>query len=478
MSDQNETIDNLDALKEAIGNAVRQYQDRYSSRAQSPYRLANIQHIDTICAEENNVEFLLARLEDYFSSPLFYTGPRDNSVLEELIAGAVCQVNRQMGIGLETFGYRQSSYPAMNEVPHGAEDTHMNLSYVLNDFVSYAVDKYVQEKEGRIEKHRSENLRYIRHILATNDSDEQKKNQVREYIQSPDFSRAFNSRLKALVLTALDTTQAPRAVATRIWQSEETAAPQKILIYLHGWHDSVNSGDQLAREAVKQGYTVFAYDHRGHGKDSERQNRGISTDLLRLDFRQFLQHIQQRYPEADIALAGHSMGGALLTVENRFINRIPSVKSVSLIAPAVMSGLDKLISPAKIFYRNMQREVQIAQTASDRFGGKGPWLFGLLNLMRKASRALNTLLFRHDLHANWQVYAGERDISVNCSEFKALTHSNIQFFPRGDHALHFGRYAATANRKIVEDVERALDSPVTATLPLGSRRTAHKAVRR
>lgn len=236
------------------------------------------------------------------------------------------------------------------------------------------------------------------------------------------------------------------------------------MIFLHGWHDSVNAADQLAREAVQNGFKVIAYDHRGHGNDSQRQQRGISTDLLRIDFRNFLSYVLEKYPQAEIAIAGHSMGGAILTSEHSFINTCThqdgnkAVKSVSLFAPAVMSGIHKMISPFKLLYRNMHSDVQSAQQASNRFGGKGPSLISLLNFMRKAAYALSYLFMDvHSHHANWHIYSGKKDASVNYTEFESLmcaTHQKkVSFFSRSDHALQFGRYSGTVIRTMLKDIE-------------------------
>lgn len=460
----------LDRIRISIRSGIQTYASRHPDRSQSRHRQQDILNISMICDQANDASRLMEALEDYFSSDNYYTGPRDSSHLEQCIANALLEAEA-VADGLNVFGYNQPAHPAMGTTPDGAEDSVTNVHYNLDDCIKYAIDNYLQQRCGRIKPYRQENIRAI-HTLLQDDSDAADKMEaIRRYVRSSEFSHPVNSQLKQYLLKALDNAmQPPREVATRIWRPAEPVAPTKILLYLHGWHDSVNSGDRLAHEAVQRGFTVIACDHRGHGRDGERHAKHISTDLLRLDFRAFLQHVQTDYPDAEIALAGHSMGGAILTTESAFIRRQAAVKSVSLIAPAVMSGLGNLISPAKIFYRNMHQDVQRAQQASDRFGGNGPSLLGLLNLMRQAAQALSRLFagnIREPGAAQWKVYAGKKDISVNYREFitSPSVEANTTFFARADHALQFGHHAGSINRNILRDIEQVILPGQNAPVP-------------
>ncbi|KTC98521.1 short chain dehydrogenase [Legionella geestiana] len=441
-----------DSLRARIHSGIEQYRQRHPLRSKSAHRIQSIERIYEICRNAQGDEQLLEALEDYFISEDFYCGPWDRSILEECIVAAIAA-----GTDIEApFGFYPPNQPSINRQ---AQET-ITIAYELADFVEYAIDKYVQQTVLEEKPYRSDDITRIRNILAQENTPEEKAEALSNYLNSPSFTRSFNSQLKKYLLSALKyAAETERQVAIRPWalpSVNDENPPAKILIYVHGWHDSLNSAEPLAKEALKHGYTVIAYDNRGHGRDAERAVRGISTDKLRIDFRKFLKHVHEHYPEASIALAGHSMGGAILTTEKAFIERQEYVKSVSLIAPAVMSSFGRLISPVKIFYRNMHADVLNAQRASDRFGGSGPSLFGLLRLMREASRAL-LALFSGVSRVSWKVYAGRKDISVNYREFEDLPEAqHVRFFARADHAMHVGHHRGSINRNILADMNAAM----------------------
>lgn len=446
----------IEKLQNEILLAVQDYKTRYPRRAASAHRRINIEYITNLCKVDptaTSQEKLLSDLENYFSDG-YSTGLRDRSALEDLIVQAVLNVNTDMQLGLNTFGYFPKDHPQPEKTPDGAQDGFITLEYTLDDFINFAIDKYTEEKEGKIAEYRQSDIQKIKEILNLGMGSSDKVKLIRKLLKA--FTHSCNSNLKEHIFNALDNfaSYPSKEIATRIWDPEQPSNPEKIMIFLHGWHDSVNSGDELAQEAVKRGFKVIAYDHRGHGKDAQRKERGITIDLLRIDFRKFLTDVKSKYPIAELALAGHSMGGGILAAENKFIKKEKSIKSISLICPAVMSGLSKMISPIKILYRNMHPNVQAAQQGSHRFGGKGPTLFGLLNFMRKAARALASLFSEpENPEQTWRIYSGKKDASVNYREFVLLSNqNNIKFFSRGDHALQFGRHAGAVNRKILDDI--------------------------
>ncbi|KTD52492.1 short chain dehydrogenase [Legionella quinlivanii] len=468
-------IDNTDllpTLKDAIMAALHRYKTEFPRRAASPHRATDIAYLNTTVNTAVNPDSLLSELEDYFSSDSYYTGITDQSVLEALIVEELLKINKELQQSFNTFGYSPQPHPAKHETPEGAKDGNISLNYSLNDFIHYAIDKYISEKQGNIPQYRQYDIEKLRDILKGKQNDLKKLELIEEFLNG--LTHPFNSYLKQYLRQSLQLFQSnpSKTFITRIWEPDIPSTPEKIMVFLHGWHDSVNSADKLAREAVKNGFKVIAYDHRGHGNDAQRQKRNISTDLLRIDFRKFINHINIQNPNAELALVGHSMGGAILTVENAFINNLANengkaVKCVSLLAPAVMSGFHKMASPLKLFYRNMHPDVYSAQTTgpSPRFGGHGPSLFGLLNLMLKAARALKHLYQKDSSgHSHWHIYSGKKDASVNYSEFESLPNSHhkpVRFFSRGDHALQFGHRSGTVIRALIKDTEKHFSSTIS-----------------
>lgn len=89
------------------------------------------------------------------------------------------------------------------------------------------------------------------------------------------------------------------------------------VVILHGYTESAEKFRELAWYLIGEGYSVFAMDHRGHGK-SVREVEDLSvthvnrfSDYLR-DLEQFMdQIVKPRMGDKPLYLFGHSMGGAL-----------------------------------------------------------------------------------------------------------------------------------------------------------------------
>lgn len=457
----------LEKLKIAAILAIKVYQAQHPNRSSSKHRSADIEALIKIVGDAKDKEQLYNQLEDYFASDTFHTGFRDKSALEDGIIDALFEKDPDLRTGVYAFGTYKPEAIKGDATPTGAVDSTIKLNYSLDDFINFAIRKYKEERPN-ISADRESDILFIETYLnskQTYNTPEVKIENIKNYLEKI-MKKTLTSDLKKYIEQAIKAYQETptRQVATRVWGP---ANAKKVMIFLHGWHDSVDAGNELARQAIKEGYKVIAYDHRGHGKDDEREKKGISTDLLRLDFEKFLEKVKADHPDAEIALVGHSMGGAILTAANRKINSDPQIKSVSLLAPAVMSSVGKLASPAKAVYRNMHKDVVTKQKATTRFGGNGPSLFGLLNFMRKAARALKAFFTSPDpMTAKWKIYSGKKDASVNYTEFEALqkekadSHVGIQFFRRGDHALQFGHRSGTVIRQVLKDTDEAM-KPIT-----------------
>lgn len=89
------------------------------------------------------------------------------------------------------------------------------------------------------------------------------------------------------------------------------------VVILHGYTESAEKFRELTWYMIGQGYSVFAMDHRGHGR-SVREVEDLSvthvnrfTDYLK-DLEQFMEEVvKPRMGGRPLYLFGHSMGGAL-----------------------------------------------------------------------------------------------------------------------------------------------------------------------
>jgi alpha-beta hydrolase superfamily lysophospholipase len=103
-----------------------------------------------------------------------------------------------------------------------------------------------------------------------------------------------------------------------VWNA---AKPKAIVQLAHGLGDHAARYEDLAQVLVNQGYTVYADDHRGHGRTGLAQHDGDRSKLGRLgdgghraavaDLHQFTGVIQKNHPGVPIVYLGHSWGSLL-----------------------------------------------------------------------------------------------------------------------------------------------------------------------
>lgn len=92
---------------------------------------------------------------------------------------------------------------------------------------------------------------------------------------------------------------------------------KRAVVILHGYTESAEKFRELAWYFVQSGYSVFAMDHRGHGRSvREVEDTSITHvdrfgDYLR-DLAEFMEKVvTPRVRDARLCLYGHSMGGAV-----------------------------------------------------------------------------------------------------------------------------------------------------------------------
>ena len=92
--------------------------------------------------------------------------------------------------------------------------------------------------------------------------------------------------------------------------------PVGILMISHGFTETADKYHELAYYFVQSGYTVYAWDHMGHGRSTR-----LVEDLSLVHVDDFFTYAQdllaiahlaaERDPELPIYLFGHSMGGSI-----------------------------------------------------------------------------------------------------------------------------------------------------------------------
>ena len=131
---------------------------------------------------------------------------------------------------------------------------------------------------------------------------------------------------------------------------EPTMPPPKAVVCLvHGVGEHTSRYAHVAEAFGKEGYILFGFDLRGHGRSGGARGHISSIEDFMQDIDLLLEHARKRYPSLPIILYGHSLGGIL--VLHYGLIRKPSVKGIIASSSGLHNDLEnqKLkVSMAKI----------------------------------------------------------------------------------------------------------------------------------
>lgn len=118
------------------------------------------------------------------------------------------------------------------------------------------------------------------------------------------------------------------------------AQPTAVVQILHGLAEHPARYARFAAQCNRQGYAVFAHNHRGHGENCAEEDLGYFADengweRVISDVRVVQQEIRQRFHDKPLVLLGHSMGSY---VAQGFVMQHPQdvdalILSASTLAP-------------------------------------------------------------------------------------------------------------------------------------------------
>lgn len=89
--------------------------------------------------------------------------------------------------------------------------------------------------------------------------------------------------------------------------------PRAVLLVIHGLAEHSGRYMNLVNHFVPQGYAVYGFDQRGHGRSPGRRGYVERFSYFVNDLRTFLGMIRSKHHEARIFIAGHSVGGTVAT---------------------------------------------------------------------------------------------------------------------------------------------------------------------
>jgi alpha-beta hydrolase superfamily lysophospholipase len=113
----------------------------------------------------------------------------------------------------------------------------------------------------------------------------------------------------------------------------EPVEPWAVVIGVHGMNDYANAFHMAGTWWAEQGVTTLAYDQRGFGR-SPRRGIWAPDALTTEDLRTIVALARRRWPHAEIAVAGESLGGAV-AIEAFASDRPPAADRLVLLSPAV-----------------------------------------------------------------------------------------------------------------------------------------------
>jgi len=99
--------------------------------------------------------------------------------------------------------------------------------------------------------------------------------------------------------------------------------PKGLILINHGFAEHLGRYDYLAEMMVKEGYGIYRYDLRGHGKTRSTKGHIESYVDFILDTDEMVELMKKENPHLPIFILGHSMGGFITVLYGlRYPNKI------------------------------------------------------------------------------------------------------------------------------------------------------------
>jgi alpha-beta hydrolase superfamily lysophospholipase len=118
----------------------------------------------------------------------------------------------------------------------------------------------------------------------------------------------------------------------RAWVAE---AARGVVAIVHGYAEHSGRYQHVAEHLVGRGYSVYAFDLRGHGRSEGARVFVRSFNEYLDDVEAFLDRVRGRAGGKPVFLLGHSMGGAIVALAA--VTRRPQVRALVFSGPALKS---------------------------------------------------------------------------------------------------------------------------------------------
>jgi len=128
-----------------------------------------------------------------------------------------------------------------------------------------------------------------------------------------------------------------------VWEPQ-VVAPRAVVCLVHGVGEHVSRYAHVAEAFTKEGFILFGFDLRGHGRSGGARGHIDSIDDYLSEIDLLLRQARLRFPGLPLILYGHSLGGIL--VLNFTLKRKPDVKGVIATSSGLHTALEK--QPVKV----------------------------------------------------------------------------------------------------------------------------------
>lgn len=153
-----------------------------------------------------------------------------------------------------------------------------------------------------------------------------------------------NNGGKAILLTTEGTFQGTNGLELFYRVLKPETAPKAAVIAVHGLGDHSGGMHTMTQRLAEQGYAVYAFDLRGHGRSPGKRGFIRRWEEYTGDLHAFRQMVEQEQPNAPLYIIGHSLGGVISI--DYALSQPDGLAGLVALAPAIsyeMSRSEKLL---------------------------------------------------------------------------------------------------------------------------------------
>lgn len=123
------------------------------------------------------------------------------------------------------------------------------------------------------------------------------------------------------------------------WKPDVSTQPvQGVVVLVHGLGEHSGRYHHVAQHLTRHGFSLFAFDLRGHGKTQGKRGHAPSFDVIVQDIEALQNQAAKQYPGRPVFLYGHSLGGCLVLYY--LMKRCPQVAGAVVTSPGLAPAVD------------------------------------------------------------------------------------------------------------------------------------------